>query len=398
MSEAGPAAAAGFVIVGTPGSARVERFDAALARAGLPPARLVPYSDLLAGRVALPDVVAPGAIVRIESPDRDFAVERAILALGTDIPDEEGDYARAPRAAIAALAEERGAIRFPRQWYLGYRALLDQIARQLAACPPHRLLNEPGEIAAMFDKRRCHALLAGRGIAVPRGLGPVGSHEELLARMDATGCRRVFVKLAHGSSASGVVAYQVGGGRQAATTTVELAPGAGGTRLYNNLRVRTYRDGRQIAALIDALCRHRVHVEQWVPKAGLDGRTYDLRVVVIGGLARHVVVRLSRHPLTNLHLSAGHTSGRAPLEALLPHLDPAVWEAARRTCERAMAEAFPRSLYAGIDLLIATGGRRHAIAEVNAFGDLLYNVTHNGMDTYDAEIAAALRLPIPGAA
>ena len=57
--------------------------------------------------------------------------------------------------------------------------------------------------------------------------------------------------------------------------------------------------------------------------------------------------------------------------------------------ERAM-EVFPRSLYAGIDLLIASDYRRHAVAEVNAFGDLLYGAMHDGKDPYTAEIEAAL--------
>jgi hypothetical protein len=39
-----------------------------------------------------------------------------------------------------------------------------------------------------------------------------------------------------------------------------------------------------------------------MPKAGIDGRTFDLRVLVIAGRARHAVARLSRGPMTNLHL------------------------------------------------------------------------------------------------
>jgi hypothetical protein len=347
---------------------------------------------LIAGRVALPEVVGRGAVVRIDSPDRDFAVEREILALGSEVEDTEWGYAHASQPEVAALTDEAGAIRFPRQWYLGYRELLGRIARQLTACPHHRLMNHPDEIAIMFDKRRCHALLAEHGLAVPRGLAPVRSHEELLALMREARMSRVFVKLAHGSSASGVVAYQVSGDRHQAMTTVETVQSAGQARLFNNRRVRVYRDRRAIAALIDALCRHRVHVEHWIPKAGFDGRTFDLRVVVIGGAARHVVVRLSRHAMTNLHLSGGRTRGRLPLEALDGRLAPAAWAAARETCERAMA-LFPRSLYAGIDLLIAADYRRHAIAEVNAFGDLLFNVWHEGKDTYAAEIAAIQTTP-----
>jgi hypothetical protein len=136
---------------------------------------------------------------------------------------------------------------------------------------------------------------------------------------------------------------------------------------------------------VDALCRERVQVEEWIPKAGLDGQTFDLRVVVIAGQAQQVVVRLSRSPMTNLHLK----NQRGDLSALLDRMGAEAWQAARRTCERAVA-LFPGSLYAGVDLLIAPGYRRHAVLESNAFGDLLPGITHGGLDTYAAEISALL--------
>jgi hypothetical protein len=221
---------------------------------------------------------------------------------------------------------------------------------------------------------------------VPRSLGAVRSFEELAARMRQAGCPRVFVKLAHGSSASGVAAYQTDGRRHQATTTVEMVHVGGELRLYNSRRIRVYRELPEIAALIDALCRHRVHVEQWLPKAGLDGRTVDLRVVVIGGQARHTVVRLSRSPMTNLHL----LNDRGDPATLRARMGPAAWDAACQTCERAMAP-FAGSLYAGIDLLVAPDYRRHAVLEVNAFGDLLPGVLWEGRDTYTAELRSALQ-------
>jgi glutathione synthase/RimK-type ligase-like ATP-grasp enzyme len=106
--------------------------------------------------------------------------------------------------------------------------------------------------------------------------------------------------------------------------------------------------------------------------------------VVIAGEAQHVVVRLSRGTVTNLHISNTRTN----LEALLARMDRRVWDAARQTCEQAM-KLFPGALYAGVDLLITSDLKRHAIAEVNAFGDLLYGAVHNGLDPYQAEIVAA---------
>jgi glutathione synthase/RimK-type ligase-like ATP-grasp enzyme len=246
-------------------------------------------------------------------------------------------------------------------------------------------MNQPGDIELMFDKSRCQDLFAGRGIPVPAGLGPARSYEEFRDRLRETGRRRVFVKLAHSSSASGVVAYATDGRRQQAVTTVEMVRREGELRLYNSRRLRCYRDDGDIAVLLDALCREGVRVEEWVPKAGLEGHVFDLRVLVMAGQVRHTVVRMSQGPMTNLHL----LNRRGDLTALRARMEPAAWEAAQETCCRA-AGVFPGSLHAGVDLLIAPGFRRHAVLEINAFGDLLPGVLCDGLDTHAAEVEAVL--------
>jgi len=386
-SDARPLA---FVVVGNPDGRRVTLFQEALARLDLPAARVVPYVDLLSGQVSLPDVVPPGAVVRIESPGKDFEVERLLLAAGADAAKEEGAFAYIPRDVVEQLPFDKGRLLYPRQWHLGFCEVLRQIKAQLALCPAHHLMNAPEDIWAMFDKRLCHARMVRNGVAVPRSLGPVTCFDDLRACMQESGYPRVFVKLAHGSSASGVVAYQVNGHRHHATTTVETARQGDELRLYNTRRIRVHRDVREIAALIDALCQHRVHVEQWIPKAMLEGQAFDLRVVMVGSGApaatvTHVVVRQSRSPMTNLHL----LNDRGDVESVLARLDPEHWDAARRTCAQAMA-CFPNSMYAGIDLLITPDYRHHAVLEINAFGDLLPGVLYQGRDTYETEIMAML--------
>ena len=384
-------AGGGFVLIGNPDSNRVGFFQEALAGLGLPPARLVAWGDLLAGRVRLEGVVTAGGVVRIESPGKDFEVERALLARGADLADEEWEgYDRLSRRECAAMHFDKGRIICPRQWYLGFRDALAAIGEQLTACPPHTLMNAPDEIASMFDKPRCHRTLFDGGIPVAPALGLVRSFSDLMAQMGEAGCRRVFVKPAHGSSASGVVAYQTDGHRHQAVTTVETATADGRLHLYNSRRLTTYRDVGDISTLIDALARGRVHVERWLPKAGLADRTFDLRVVVIGGLARHVVARTSRSPITNLHL----LNKRGDVGAVRERMGEAAWADAMAACERAM-RLFPRSHYAGLDLLIAPDFRRHAVLEVNAFGDLLPRVLHAGDDTYTAEVRALCSTPTP---
>ncbi len=355
---------------------------------GLPPARLVPWLDLLEGRIALPEVLTPGAVVRIETPGRDFAVERALLALGAGEPDElegldrfPGSFSRLPEAAARDLAYDRGRILFPRQWYLGFRRALRILEEQFRACPEHQLMNDPADIAVMFDKPATHLRLESAGLPVPRSLGRIQGFEDLATRMVECGVRQVFVKLAHGSSASGAVAYRTDGRRHRAYTTVEVVRTGGTLHLYNTRRVRVLNEVGEIAELVDELCRHHVQVEAWLPKAGIHDHCFDLRVVVIGGRARHAVARLSRTPMTNLHL----LNPRAEAEAVRERMGREAWDRAMTTCEAVMRR-FPRSLYAGIDLMVLPGYRRHAVLEVNAFGDLLPGLLHEGRDTYSTEL------------
>ncbi|MEU4161849.1 STM4014 family protein [Actinoplanes sp. NPDC026670] len=307
----------------------------------------------------LGSVPGPGISVRIESPGEDAEVDRLLRELGSGRP---------------AVAAEHGEIVGTAAAFAGLRIALDRVV-----AGGGRLLNQPGDILTMSDKPRCHARLAGAGVPVPPALRQVHGYESLRAAMADAGWNRVFVKPAHGSSASGVVAFAVAGRRLSAVTSVELS----GDRLFNNLRVRRYDDEASIRAIVDRLGPDGLHVERWFPKASLNDRVLDLRVVVIAGEPRHVVVRTSRSPMTNLHLG----NARGDVAAVRAAAGARSWAAAMETCAR-VAACFPGTLHAGVDLMFRTGWREHAVAEVNAFGDLLPRVLADGLDTYGAQIAA----------
>jgi hypothetical protein len=383
-----------FVVVGNPGSRRVLLFQEALLRRGLSPARLVSYADLLAGRASLAPHLSPGDVVRIESPGKSLEVERALIALGAEAMEKNREPgARIDPEEALALSEEKGRIRYPRQGYLGFRELCGRLAGEIAGAPGVSVMNSPGDIVIMFDKRLCHARFMAAGIPVPRSLGDVRGWDDLLQKMRAARARRVFVKLAHGSSASGVVALREAAGGFSAITSVERIRRGGETILFNSRSIRHYTRPDEIADIVGILCREGAQVEAWLPKAKIAGKPFDVRVVTIAGAAAHFVARIGNSPMTNLHL--GNPRGDAA--ALLEAIGPEAWEEAKSACERAAAE-FPASLYTGVDLLIAPRPRprvKHAILEINAFGDLLPGVLHAGMDTYGAEIEAVLRGPRP---
>jgi hypothetical protein len=338
-----------ITVVGNPANRRVTLFRAAVEAAGLPAIRVVAWRDVASGARF---EIESGSPVRIDSPGEDAEVDR--LLRGAPVPAEAGE--------IVGLAA----------WYRGFGAALDRLRGQ-------RLLNDPDEILTMFDKSACHALLTRHGIPVPLALPRPDSYDHLRALLAEAGWTRVFVKPAHGSSASGVLALRYAGDRVRATTSVELDRG----RLYNCLRVRDYTDESTVATIIDALAPDGLHVERWFPKAGLGERVVDLRVVVIAGRPTHAVVRASRSPMTNLHLGGR----RGDLAELRRAAGARAYDDALATCAR-VGELFPGSLHVGVDLMFSADWSHHAVAEVNAFGDLLPGLLVDGRDTYAEEVAA----------
>ncbi|MFF1442155.1 STM4014 family protein [Streptomyces sp. NPDC058295] len=353
-----------LAVVGNPENRRVALFEDAVRAAGLPAPRVVPWADVLNDGGA--DFAAE-EIVRLDSPGENPEVDR-LLRGAVDPTRVEGSgrwYAR----FTAAVRSLRGGVR----------------------------LDDPDELAVLFDKRLCHAVLDAAGVPVPASPtsgpqgAPVRGWDDVRASMREHRMARLFVKPAHGSSASGVLAVESGGGgRIRATTSVELAADGG---LYNSLRVRRYEREQDIAAIVDALAPDGLHLERWLPKASQDGRATDLRVVVVAGRATHAVVRTSRSPMTNLHLGGR----RGDLDAVRENVEAAGarWTDLLGVCEQAAA-CFPRTLCVGVDLLPAVGWRRAAVGEVNAFGDLLPRLTGlpgsgaEGLDTHAAQVAAVL--------
>ncbi|GFN08685.1 hypothetical protein Smic_72410 [Streptomyces microflavus] len=356
-------------MVGNPENRRVAFFQEAVRAAGPAPARVVSWLQVLGGEASFD----PGETVRIDSPGENAEVER--LLRGVDDPTRVEGSAR---------------------WYAGFLSAVGEVSRAASAAGAE-VLTSPGDIAALFDKRLCHALLEDAGVPVPasptsgRRAARVRDWSDVRALMREHRMPRAFVKLAHGSSASGVLAVETAGpGRVRASTSVERdAEG----RLFNSLRVRRYTTEREVGAIVDALAPDGLHIERWLPKASQRGRAADLRIVVVGGRATHAVVRTSLSPMTNLHLGGARgdlDEVRAAVSAV-----GGCWREALAVCERAAA-CFPGTLCVGVDLLPAAGWRRFAVGEVNAFGDLLPGLTGlpgsgaEGLDTYAAQVAAVL--------
>ncbi|CAM4414503.1 STM4014 family protein [Nocardia ninae] len=348
-----------WVVVGNSENRRVGLFLDTARAAGMAAPRVVEWRDVL--RDGGHDF-ADDEIVRLDSSGENPEVDE--LLRGVKDPTRVEGSAR---------------------WYARFRDAVGSLRGGIR-------LDDPAELALLFDKRLCHARLDAAAVPVPRSptsgvAAPVRGWSDVRDRMRDARLHRVFVKLAHGSSASGVLAIEsTSTGRLRATTSVEVAPGG---RLHNSLKIRCYTSESEVAAIVDRLAPDGLHIEQWVPKAALAGRTADLRVLVVAGRATHAVVRTSRAPMTNLHLGGARGDLAAVRAAAGKY-----WDDALSICEQAAA-CFPGTLCVGVDLLPSIGWRRFTVGEVNAFGDLLPRLTglpegpSAGTDTYTAQLRAA---------
>ncbi|MCG7386488.1 STM4014 family protein [Paenibacillus sp. ACRRY] len=391
-----------FWLIGNPDNRRTTGLQQARLRCGLSPAEVLPYADLLktwrqGGSLA--DLVNPSLkrkvtaevapLIRIDAPGEQWDVERELLSLGAK--DGNPNTESLSRESFTAeealeLRQDWGRIYAPAQWFNGWKGCLKRIGREAGeGWPSARFLNDPEDIATMFDKRKCQQHLSGHGVYVPPVLQSaerILSYSDLRAAMQASGMYRVFVKLAYGSAASGVVAYQINPrtGAEIAVTTVGMTVVKGRPIFYNEGRMQRYTAREEIEILLDWLCAEGAQVERWMAKASYGSRVFDIRQLVAGGHAGHAIVRLSQTPITNLHLRN---------ERMLPEeagVDDYRLDLVHTAAQTAMA-AFPNSWSAGIDVMLTVGANPRAyVLDVNPFGDLLYHVQHNGLGTYEWEM------------
>jgi len=367
-----------YIVIGNPENRRVTAFLAALSARGRLPPTVISWESLLREPRVLRDLLDMPALVRIDSFGENFAVDRLLYARGFAAATAENVTTVEPERALT-LVEDRGLVLCPRQHHLGFLHILDELEAIFAVHPSWRILNPPSTIRTLFDKRVTSRLYHSLRLPVPPIIDGVHGYEDLRARLDERDGDAAYVKLASGSSASGLGLYQRKGDDETLLTSLEMAD----TGWYNNLKVRRYTDRARIATIVDYLCREGAQVEESVKKARLDGSFFDCRVLTVAGEPAFVVVRQSSLPITNLHLG-GHRGDLDQLRAACP---PEAWATAMDSCRK--VHAAHGALHVGIDLLFEPHYASHRIIEANAFGDLLPNLTRDGLNVYEWEIERA---------
>lgn len=222
--------------------------------------------------------------------------------------------------------------------------------------------------------------------ALPAPVGSIKNYDELQAAISASGMKRLFIKLACGSGAAGVIAYQLNPrtGEELAITTIGMEEREGGCTFYNAGLLRRYRERSSIRRIIDWVCREGAHIERWIEKESFESKSFDVRQLVVNGRACHTVMRLSSTPITNLHL---RNERRMDSDQIL---STEVEQAVKLTAEAAL-RVFPGSTSAGVDVLVQRGSGMTYPIDINPFGDLLYGAEYEGMNTYEWQMHQLLR-------
>ena len=254
---------------------------------------------------------------------------------------------------------------------------------RLSGLPAGAFLNHPADIGEVLDKRRCKERLAQKGVPVTDMYRESFSgSEELLAFMRERRVGQLFVKPVRGSGAAGVAAlrFSPGHGKLAVYTCAVLEKG----EIFNTKRMRRL-EGREGEAFLDSLLKLDCVVERWYGKDTFQGYCYDLRVILQGGRIDYILPRLSRGPITNLHLN------NRSVEFADLSLDQRTVERISEACLRA-GGCYPRLKSVGMDVLLEQGSRNPRIIEMNGQGDLLHRDVYGENRIYRRQIGILAKM------
>lgn len=382
-----------WLIIGSENDPRVQGFQNTLKSTGVARIRVVGYQDDWAE--LLPQLLTPSTCLRIEAPnqisDVRYLMKRGFAAARSNKLDALLDQ------AVDNADLENGEFFAPHQFYYGLKDKLELLHALIQTHPILASMNHIADILNFFDKQHCHQTLSRAKVLVPKGLYDVSCYDDLREKMHLAGHKNVFIKTRFGSGASGIVAlktngafktssaYKTSGAYKASSglkknkarlqslTTVEQHNG----RLYNTRRLQKCSNESDVANLIDRLCKWGVHCESWVPKAVVNKKESDCRILLINGKADFFVLRKSNTPITNLHLM----NERANIHELTDAMTDNAWDNVLTTCDK-IAAIYPRSFNLAADIAVHKNLREHCVLELNAFGDFLHNIQHKGMNTH----------------
>ncbi len=366
-----------YVIIADPSSMRFEFYERDLrnfwkAREVTPLVHAIDWREFAERDGKIAQLLPAGpAVLRLESPARDFEVIRSILNAG---------QRRRQEAETRFLTARHGWIAPPSLLYSGLELCMDGLTQTL---DDHQQIQSaicPRDVAVLFDKNETTRRLAAAGLPCPATFKPSGNAEDLLDQLRQLNWKQAYVKLSHGSCASGIAVVDMDQSPSAVTTVTRLDG-----QFYNTFDVHRASDD-ELREILNFIIRESATVQQSIPKARVAGQNFDIRAVVIDAEVVATVVRVSPHPMTNLHLGGW----RGDIEQCRRIIPTRNWLDAMDHCVEAAALFDVPAV--GIDVAFHRDSCQPYILELNAFGDFFPNwVNAKGQSIHSMEIEYSAR-------
>jgi len=344
-----------------PPGLRADAFIDAAVRRGHPAPVCLSYDKFLRHERSLKEVLAQIDVLRLDSPGGGYEPWKAFA-----------EYLGAP---TTGWPEQYGRI-YPQFYFFNGLNKAALRASELSKEQGVKCTFDPQAINTFMDKKSTYKTCAPF-IDMPKALPEIETCEDLETAMGQENMRRAFLKIRYGSSASGVLAIEKFGTHLRVWTTVEKK----GEGLFNSLKIKRYLDA-EARAIINDVAAHGVQAEAWIPKFRLGGKRCDLRLLMVDGKPAHCVARCSSSPITNLHLG----NERVDASILKEKLTAQVWNKILYMGS-VVASLYKDHLCLGMDIAIHQDGQHVYLLDVNCFGDQLNDVYHDGLDSYEYQIA-----------
>ncbi|MCT4662467.1 MAG: STM4014 family protein [Tissierellales bacterium] len=368
-----------FLLIGDLTGRRMQIFSKCLNHLNLNNITIITWTEILKDISVLESNMKKNTIVKIEPPEKDMEIYRSLLIRGAIKGDLKEDFIRGIDFSDFKIIS-------PRQWYYGFESIVREIKN---VCDRYQnqnvyMLNDIDDMLAMMDKEQTYDILKlnseGKGFYLPKSFKSVCSYEEF-SDMYGDKPMKAFIKLRYGSGSTGVLGYANNPRRGQEIIYTSL--NSESENFYSNYRVNRFTEKNKVRHLIDWVLKNGAHIESWIPKDKYQGKAFDTRSFVLGGKAEYLLTRMSKTPITNLHLKNERAES-------CDIMDDDLLEIIKKASESAM-EVFSNSLFAGLDVITTNSGRPYII-DVNPFGDLFHNLIGSDLNVHYLEIKKAIEI------
>lgn len=316
-------------------------------------------------------------ILRVEPPEKNMQIYKKFLEAGIN------EFRELPKDTEKMLDRDN-IILEPKIWFEGVKNTFQNISNLLINYKNITSMCNFEEALIMMDKEKTYDYLSEKegDFYLPERIKNITNYDEFF-QGNKNKAVKYFIKLRCGSGSTGVLAYSYNPklDEEKILTSLDYKEENNRKYFFSTFQVKVYTDKKVIKDMINWVIENGAHIEKWVPKLTYEGCAYDTRVFVLDKKPEYFLSRLSTTPITNLHLKNKRKES-------IEFLDSNAMELLRKASGSVM-NIFDKSLYAGIDIVLANNFKPYVI-DINPFGDLFHNLVNTNKNVYYLEIEKVL--------